>query len=196
MDELAHRLDRDPLEFRLACLEDERLVEVLQLAADRAGWASRSRGAGHGLGIAAGTEKGGRVATCIEVEARAGGPLRVLRVVTAYECGAIVNPDTVRNQVEGATVMAVGAAMFEAVHFDNGRILNPSFSTYRVPRFTDVPPIEVLLLDRRGIPPAGAGEAPMIAVAPALANAIFEASGVRLRSLPLVPDGTVGSAKR
>jgi nicotinate dehydrogenase subunit B len=196
MDELAHRLDRDPLEFRLACLEDERLVEVLQAAADRAGWASRRRGAGHGLGIAAGTEKGGRVATCIEVEVRAGGPLRVLRVVTAYECGAVVNPNTVRNQVQGATVMALGAAMFEAVHFDNGRILNPSFSTYRVPRFTDVPPIEVLLLDRRDIPSAGAGETPMIAVAPALANAIFEASGVRLRSLPLVPDGTVASARR
>jgi len=192
MDELAHRLDRDPLEFRLACLEDERLVAVLRAAAGSAGWAGRSRGGGRGLGIAAGTEKGGRIATCIEVEARAGGPLRVLRVVTAYECGAIVNPDTVRNQVEGATVMALGAALFEAIHFDDGRILNPSFSTYRVPRFADVPPIEVLLLDRRDLPSAGAGETPMIAVAPALANAIFEASGVRLRSLPLVADGSVG----
>src|SRR5262249_58553381 len=122
-----------------------------------------------------------------------GGRLRVLRVVTAYECGAIVTPDTVRNQVEGATVMALGAAMFEAVHFDNGRILNPSFSTYRVPRITDVPPIEVLLLDRRGIPTAGAGEAPMIAVTPALANAISKPSGVRLRSLPLVPEATAVS---
>ena len=192
MDELAHRLDRDPLELRLAHLEDERLVAVLRAAAERMGWAERSRGGGHGLGIAGGVEKGGRVATCIEVHVEGSGRLHVDRIVTAYDCGAIVNPDTVRNQVEGATVMALGAALFEAVHFDDGRILNPSFSTYRVPRFTDVPPIEVLLLDRRDIPSAGAGETPMIAVAPALANAIFEATGVRIRSLPMAPDGIVG----
>ena len=191
MDELAHRLDRDPLELRLACLADERLAAVLRAAAETAGWAARSRGGGRGLGIAAGIEKGGRVATCIEVEAQAGAPVRVVRVVTAYECGAMVNPDTVRNQVEGATVMALGAALFEAVHFDNGRVLNPSFATYRVPRFTDVPQIDLVLLDRPDVAPAGAGETPMIAVAPALANAIFEATGVRIRSLPLVPDGIV-----
>jgi len=191
MDEIAHRLDRDPLELRLACLADERLAAVLRTAAEAAGWAGRSRGGGRGMGIAAGIEKGGRVATCIEVEAQAEGPVRIVRVVTAYECGAMVNPDTVRNQVEGATVMALGAALFEAVHFDNGRILNPSFATYRVPRFTDVPPIDVLLLDRPDVAPAGAGETPMIAVAPALANAIFEGTGVRIRSLPLVPGGIV-----
>jgi nicotinate dehydrogenase subunit B len=192
MDELAHRVDRDPLELRLAHLEDERLAAVLRAAAERVGWGERSRGGGRGLGIAGGVEKGGRVATCIEVHVEARGRLHVDRIVTAYECGAIVNPDTVRNQVEGATAMALGAALFEAVHFDDGRILNPTFSTYRVPRFTDVPRIEVLLLDRRDIPSAGAGETPMIAVAPALANAIFEATGVRLRSLPLVPSGIVG----
>jgi len=191
MDELAHRLDRDPLELRLACLEDGRLAAVLRAAAEGAGWAARSRGGGRGMGIAAGMEKGGRVATCIEVEARAGGPVHLVRVLTAYECGAIVNPDTVRNQVEGATVMALGGAMFEAVHFDNGRVLNPSFATYRVPRFTDIPPIDVVLVDRPDVASAGAGETPMIAVAPALANAIFEATGVRIRSLPLIPDGIV-----
>ena len=141
------------------------------------------------MGIACGVEKGGRIAVCIEVDAKVGGPLRIIKVVAAYDCGAIVNPDTVQNQIEGATVMALGAALFEVVHFDSGRILNASFSTYRVPRFTDVPPIEVLLLDRPDIPSAGAGETPLIAVAPALANAIFEATGVRLRSLPLIPTG-------
>jgi len=191
MDEIAHRLDRDPLELRLACLADDRLAAVIRAAAEAAGWAGRSRGGGHGMGIAAGVEKGGRVATCIEVEAQAGGPVHIVHVVTAYECGALVNPDTVRNQVEGATVMALGGAMFEAVHFDNGRVLNPSFATYRVPRFSDVPPVDVVLLNRPERAPAGAGETPMIAVAPALANAIFEATGVRIRSLPLIPDGTV-----
>jgi isoquinoline 1-oxidoreductase len=189
MDEVAHLADRDPLDLRLASLEDDRLAGVLEAAATRCGWADRRRGGGHGMGIACGVEKGGRIAVCIEVDAKVGGPLRIIKVVAAYDCGAIVNPDTVQNQIEGATVMALGAALFEVVHFDSGRILNASFSTYRVPRFTDVPPIEVLLLDRPDIPSAGAGETPLIAVAPALANAIFEATGVRLRSLPLIPTG-------
>ena len=81
--------------------------------------------------------------------------------------------------------------MFEAIHFADGRILNASLTDYRVPRFTDVPPIEVVLVDRRDLPSAGGGETPIIAIAPALANAIFAATGVRLRSLPLVPDGVV-----
>jgi CO/xanthine dehydrogenase Mo-binding subunit len=111
--------------------------------------------------------------------------------VSGFECGAIVNPDNLANQVEGATVMGLGAALFESVHFADGRLLNGSMTDYRLPRFADVPPIEVLLLDRRDLPSAGGGETPIIAVAPALANAIFAATGIRLRDLPLVPDGTV-----
>jgi len=87
--------------------------------------------------------------------------------------------------------MAMGGALFEAIHFENGRILNPSFSRYRVPRFRDIPPIEVILLDRPDLPSQGGGETPLIAVAPAIANAIYDATGKRLRSLPLTPDGTV-----
>jgi isoquinoline 1-oxidoreductase len=87
--------------------------------------------------------------------------------------------------------MGLGGALFEAIHFDEGRILNASLTDYRVPRITDVPPIEVVLIDRRDLPSAGGGETPIIAIAPALANAIFAAAGVRLRSLPLVPDGVV-----
>jgi len=194
MDELAHRLDRDPLELRLACLEDERLAAVLRAAAERCGWWDRPRGGGQGMGIAAGVEKGGRVATCVEVRAEVGRRPHIIRAVTAYECGAVVNPETVTSQVEGATIMGLGAALFEEIHFDDGRVLNASFSTYRVPRFTDVPPVEVILLDRRDIPSAGAGETPLIAVAPALANALFEATGVRVRSLPLTPRGIVEAA--
>src|SRR5205814_1732565 len=104
---------------------------------------------------------------------------------------ALVNPDSVRRQVEGAAIMGLAGALFEAVRLDAGRIGNASFHEYRVPRFADVPPIEVVLLDRPDMPSAGAGETPMIAVAPAIANAIFAATGARLRSLPLLAAGAL-----
>jgi len=189
MDELAARLDLDPLEIRLAHLSDERLAAVLRAVADRVGWAGRRRGGGHGFGIAAGVEKGGRVATSVEVVAHADRRLEIVRIVTAFECGAIVNPQNLANQIEGATLMGLGGALFEAIHFEGGRVLNPAFSEYRVPRFHDSPPIEVILLDRKDVASAGAGETPIIAVAPSLAGAIFEATGQRLRSLPLLPQG-------
>ncbi len=192
VDELAHALGADPLELRLRHLDDERLADVLRAAADRAGWADRPRGAGAGMGIAAGVEKGARVATCVAVRVGDGGRLTIDRIVTAVECGAIVDPDGLANQVEGATVMGLGAATFEAIHFGDGVIRNGTFKDYRLARLGDVPPIEVVLLDRRDIPSAGCGETPIVAVAPAIANAIFAASGIRLRSLPLVPDGVVG----
>lgn len=189
IDELAHAVGMDPLRFRLRNLDDERLIAVLESAADRAGWdePSRDRLPGWGAGVACGTEKGGYVATCAHVRVE-DGQVEVLRIVTAYECGAIINPDNVRRQIEGATVMGLGGALFEAVHFDDGRILNASLRSHRVPRFTDVPTIEVVLLDRPDLPPAGAGETPIVAVAPAVANAIFAATGIRLRSLPLLVD--------
>jgi isoquinoline 1-oxidoreductase len=189
MDELARELGLDPLAFRRKNLEDARLRAVFEAAAERFGWGS-GVAEGRGVGIAGGTEKGGFVATCAEVEAsREGGAVRVVRLVTAFECGAIVNPDHLRNQVEGAVVQGLGGALFEAIRFEGGKLRNARFSRYRVPRFSDLPAIEVVLLDRKDLPPAGAGEAPIIAVAPAIAAAIFDATGVRLRSLPMVPEG-------
>ena len=111
--------------------------------------------------------------------------------MTAYECGAVVNPDTVLSQIEGGTVMALGGALFESVTFVRGRVARPSLSGYRVPRFTDVPELDVVLVDRPDLPSAGAGETPLIAVAPAIANAIFAATGRRRRSLPLLPEERV-----
>jgi len=186
IDELAHRLGHDSVEFRLRNLADEQLATALRAAAERFGWATGCDGVGQG--IACGVEKGGRVATAAEVRVD-DGRLQIVRLVTAYECGAMVNPETVMSQVEGATVMALGGALFEAVHFARGVITNGTFTAYRVPRINDVPPIEVVLLNRPDLPPAGAGETPMIAVAPAIANAIFDATGRRLRSLPLMVNG-------
>jgi isoquinoline 1-oxidoreductase len=138
-----------------------------------------------GWGIACGLEKDGRVATAARVAVWPDSRLKVTRLVSGYECGTIVNPRTVAGQVEGAAVMALGGALFEAIEFTDGVISNAAFSRYRVPKIDDVPPIEVILLDRPDLPSAGAGEAPMIAVAPAIASAIFAATGRRLRSLPL-----------
>jgi len=187
IDELAHLLGCDPVEFRLRNLTDERLAKVLTEAAERFGWATSD--AGTGRGIACGLEKGGRVATSAEVRVHPDGEVQVVRLVMAYECGAVVNPTTVTNQIEGAAVMALGGALFEAIHFSSGAVTNGTFATYRVPRIGDVPPIEVVLLDRPDLPSAGAGETPMIAVAPAIANAVFDATRMRLRSLPLMAGG-------
>ena len=146
----------------------------------------------HGCGLAVGTEKNSVVAACVEVAVDpATGQVRLVRVVAAFECGAIVNPDNLRNQVEGALVQSLGGALFEQIGFGGGTILTDRFSRYRVPRFADVPPIETLLLDRPDLPSAGAGETPMVVLAPAIANAIFAATGVRRRALPLVPTGTL-----
>jgi len=191
VDEVAGLAGVDPLAARERNLSDERLLAVLHRACDAANWAERRRPPGKGFGLAVGLEKGGRVATIAEVTVAPDRTVRVDRLVVAYEAGTIVHPENLRSQVEGASVMALGGALFEAIHFEGGRILNDRLSTYRVPRFSDVPSVEVHLLDRNDLPPAGAGETPMIAVAPAVANAIFDATGVRLRSLPLVPEGKV-----
>jgi CO/xanthine dehydrogenase Mo-binding subunit len=195
VDELAHALGLDPLELRLRNLPDERLAGVLKAVAERAAWAQarRSTEPGTGIGLACGVEKDGRVATCARVRVHR-DRLEVLQIVSAYECGALVNPDNAENQVEGALVMGLGGALFEGVHFEAGRIVNASMRSYRVPRLTDLPPIEVVLLDRPEIAPAGAGETPIVAIAPALANAIFDAAGARIRSLPLLHAGGLSLA--
>jgi len=190
MDDLAHAAGMNPLEFRLKNLSDPRVRAVLQSAAETFGWGKYQKKDHHGIGIAAGTDKGGYIATCAEVAIDpSNGRVQVVRAVSAFDCGAVINPDHLKNQVEGALIMGIGGALFEEIEYDGGRILNPRFSRYRVPRFRDLPELEVVLLDRKDLPPAGAGETPIIAIAPAIGNAIFDATGVRLRSLPLAPRG-------
>ena len=185
MDELAYSIGMDPLQFRLKNIADERLRAVFEAVAEKAGWGKEKASPGRGVGIAGGIEKGGHIATVAEVEIGPQKTVRVRRVVEAFECGAVVNPNELRNQIQGAIMMGLGGALFEAVRFDNGRILNPRFSAYRVPRFADMPHIEVELVDRKDLPSAGAGETPIVGIAPAVANAIFAATGDRLRTMPL-----------
>jgi len=190
LDDMARSLKIDPLDFRLKNLQDERQRAVLQAAAKAFGWGKAKSAPERGVGLSCGFEKGGYVATCAEIAVdRQTRKVKIVRVVEAFECGAIINPDHLKNQIEGAIVMAIGGALFEAIAFENGKILNARFSRYRVPRFSDVPMIEVILLDRKDLPSAGAGETPIVGLAPAVGNAIFDATGLRLRSLPLMPNG-------
>jgi CO/xanthine dehydrogenase Mo-binding subunit len=192
IDELANSLKLDPLEFRLKNLKNERLRAVLETAARSFGWGKTKAAKGTGYGIAVGSEKGGYVANCAEVSVdQKSGKVKIVRVVTAFECGAIINPDGLKHQVEGSVIQGIGGALFEAIQFEDGKILNPRFSRYRVPRFSDIPMLETVLIDRQDLPSAGSGEAPIIALAPAVNNAIFAACGIRLRSLPMIPNGLI-----
>jgi nicotinate dehydrogenase subunit B len=211
MNELALIADVDRLEFRLRNLanavtrssdsavaqntqfDPARLRAVFQAAAEKFGWGKKTA-VGYGYGIAGGFEKGGYVACIAEVMLdmkQEISPVKIGRVVEAWDCGAVVNPEGLRNQIAGAIAQGIGGALYEAVQFQNGRIQNPHFAQYRVPRFADMPSqIEVVLIDRKDKPPAGAGETPIVGIAPALAEGIYQASGfVRLRALPLAPNG-------
>jgi isoquinoline 1-oxidoreductase len=188
MDELAAAAAVDPLEFRLAHLDDPRLRAVLETAAERFGWRERikKKDPKRGIGLACGTEKGSYVAACAEVEIDPDAKKpAVRRVCQVFECGAILNPANLLSQVQGAIVMGLGPALREEIGFENGEVLNPSFGRYQVPRFSDVPELDIHFLNRPDLDSAGAGETPIIAIAPAIGNAVFQATGQRLRTMPL-----------
>jgi len=192
MDELAAAAGADPLAFRRAHIADPRLRAVLEAAANRFDWARRKRStdADGGVGLACGTEKGSYVAAWAEVAVdRRRGTIDVRRVCEVFECGAVLNPANLRSQVYGCIIMGMGAALREEMQFENGKILNAAFSKYRVPRFEDVPELDIHLLDRSDLPAAGGGETPIIVIAPAIANAVFEATGIRVRSMPIRAGG-------
>jgi isoquinoline 1-oxidoreductase len=185
IDHLASVTSTDPLAFRLKNLKEKRQKDVLAAAAEKFGWDKRKSSDSVGMGLACGTEKAGFVATCAEVDVNAAGRFEIKRLVVAFECGAIQNPKNLRTQVEGCVLMGLGAILKEETKFENGVIQNTSFKSYEVPRFKDIPPLEVVLIDRPDIPSAGAGEAPIIAVAPAVANAISQVVKKPITRLPL-----------
>jgi isoquinoline 1-oxidoreductase len=188
IDELAAAAGIDPLAFRQNHLEEPRLRAVLDAAAQKFDFINRRKSAAKntGYGIACGTEKGSFVASCAEITVNpATNEYTLGRVCTAFECGAIHNPQNLQAQVEGAVVMGLGAVLREAMQFKDGKIANPHFKQYEVPRFSDVPEHDVVLVNRPDLPSAGAGETPIIAIAPAIANALYHATGKPLRALPL-----------
>ena len=198
-DELAAESKMDAVEFRLRGLTDPRAIEVIKRTAEMIGWQSRrspnpqaAQGnllVGRGIGYARYKQAENYAAIAMEVAVdRASGRISVRRVTCAHDCGLIINPDGLRNQVEGCIVQTLSRALHEEVKFDRSRVTGVDWVTYPILTFPELPPVQVSLIDRPELPPLGAGEAATAPVAAALANAIFDATGVRLRSVPFRPE--------
>jgi CO/xanthine dehydrogenase Mo-binding subunit len=189
MDELAHTAGVDPVEFRLRHLRDERARAVIEAGARRAGWKPGAQGDGsRGMGMAFARYKniGNYAAVFAEVELEE--TVRVTRVVAAVDCGCIVNPDGLLNQCEGGVIQAISWVLKEQMRFDDTAITSLNWEDYPILRFSEVPPIEIELIDRRDEPSLGAGEGMTGPTGAAIANAVFNAMGVRVRDLPLTFD--------
>ncbi len=184
IDEVAASLGIDPVEFRLRNLSNPRFRRVLERAADAFGWPAGAQPSRRGVGVSVGLDVGSYCATCVELDV-VGREVRVARVTVALDCGLVVNPEGARNQVEGAIVMGLGTALYEAIDFQAGRVLNAGFTRYRVPRAGDAPRIETLLVGDDETPSTGAGETGIVQIAAAIANAVFDRTGDRYRELPI-----------
>jgi CO/xanthine dehydrogenase Mo-binding subunit len=172
----------------LANLRDERMRRVVEVAAARFGHEWMPAPSGRGYGLACGTDAGTYVATMAEVEVDAAtGGLRVLHVVCAQDMGEIINPAGATIQMEGCLIQGLGYTLSESVHFDRGAILDENFDSYRLPRFSWLPRIETVLVANAEIGPQGGGEPAITTVGAVVANALFDAIGVRLYALPMTP---------
>ena len=192
-DEIAADLKLDPVEFRLRYLtQDKRGTECLRAAVDKAQWQKRpspaptsSGNVAKGRGVALTRRGGAYVAAVAELEVnKSKGQVVVKRIVCSHDCGLIVNPDGIKNQIEGNVIQGVSRALFEEVGFDANGVTSLDWNSYPILRFRDVPDLEIILINRPDVPPAGAGEPATIPLAAAIGNAIFDATGLRLRDGP------------
>lgn len=190
MDIMAAAAGIDPIEFRLRNLpEDAPLRRVLAAAAKQFGYRPAKHPTRRGIGVAVGTDVGSWVAHIAEVDVdRRTGKIKVRRVVCAQDCGRAINPENARMQMEGCIIMGLGYCLGEEIRFRNGEILTRNFDTYPLPRFSDLPKIEVLLVGPDEGPSQGGGEPAVICMGAVIANAVFDATGVRLRHLPMTPE--------
>jgi nicotinate dehydrogenase subunit B len=193
MDELAFAAGKDPLEFRLAALKNPRGLEVLRKVGEMMRWEPRAnpRRDGKGRGVAYTHYKNNETLLAmgmdVEVDAKT-GVIRVLRVACAHDCGQIIAPDGVRAQVEGCILQTISRALFEEVKFDRKAVTSTDWVTYPILTIPDAPTLDIALIDRPSEPPLGVGEASASPVAAAIANAVFDATGVRLRRVPFTPE--------
>ena len=197
MDALAAKAGIDPLEFRLKHLSDVRMIRVLEAVAKQFAWKAAKAPSGRGAGIACGIYSNAYAASMAEVAVdRKTGHVQVKRVVSAMDVGLVVNPDGLRQQMEGCIAMGLGYTLSEEVHFKNGEVLDRNFDSYQIPRFSWMPKLETILIDNPGMPAVGGGEPPIITVGAVIANAIFDAVGVRLRQLPMTPARVLEALKK
>ena len=189
VDALAAKAGIDPLEFRLSNLSNPRIARALETAARQFGWKPGRAPTGRGVGIACGIYSNACNAAIAEVAVdRATGAVRVKRFVMALDVGLVVNPDGFRQQAEGSVMMGLSAALTEEVKFRNGEVLTRNFDSYPLARFSWLPKVEIVTVDAPEAPALGGGEPPIITVAAVLANAIYDAVGVRLLQLPMTPE--------
>lgn len=188
IDVMAARGGFDPVEFRLINLTDARMRRVLETAAKQFGWQPAKAPSRRGAGVACGIYANACNATMAEVAVQKDGRVQVKRVVIALDVGVVLNPDGLRQQAEGSVIMGMGYALFEEVRFQGGKVLNRNFDEYLIPRFSALPKIEIVLVDNPQTAALGGGEPTIIGMGAALANAIFDATGVRLLELPMTPE--------
>ena len=191
MDEVAHAAGKDPFEFRRALLEKEpRMKRVLELAAEKAGWSSGPLPKGRGRGIAVAEAFKSLVAQVAEVTVDEHGNIKVDRVVCAVDCGVAINPDIITAQMEGAIGFGLGAALYGAITLKDGKVVQSNFNNYRVLRMNEMPKVEVYIVRSTEVP-TGVGEPGVAPIGPAVANAVFAATGKRVRQFPFVNPGVV-----
>jgi isoquinoline 1-oxidoreductase beta subunit len=191
IDEVAHAAGKDPFEFRRRLLtQAPRMKAVLELAAEKAGWTSTRLAKGRGRGIAVAEAFKTFVAQVVEVSVKEAGQIKVERVVCAVDCGTPINPDVITAQMEGGIGFGLGAALWGNISLENGRVQQSNFNNYRVLRMNEMPKVEVHIVPSTA-PPTGVGEPGVAPVGPALANAIFAATGKRLHELPFSRSGLV-----
>lgn len=191
MDELAAAAAADPLEYRLRYLKDERARDVLTKTAEIFGWDSWEPGRNKGRGIAFSRYKNLQAYTAVAVEVQVvprNGRIRVIRAATANDSGHMVAPDNIANQIEGGLIQSLSWTLKEEVKFDDTSVISSDWASYPILTFNEVPPVEVALIDRKGEPYLGTGETSQCPTGAAVANALFDAVGARVRQLPLTPD--------
>ncbi len=188
-DMLAQAAGMDPLSFRMKNLSDERMISVLTALAERFGHGFNKGPSGMGYGISCTNYLNSYVATIAQVSVNTStGKVKVEHIVCAQDMGEIINPQGAVLQIEGGITMGLSAALSEEIEFSGGRIWTENFNSYQITRFSDAPPIDVVLVDNPEIPPQGCGEPAITTIGAALANAIFDAIGVRVYTLPMTPE--------
>jgi nicotinate dehydrogenase subunit B len=197
IDIMASAAGIDPLEFRLKNLRDVHIIDCLKSVADKFGYVAGKAPSGRGIGIACGADAGAWVAHMAEVSVdKNTGKVKVIRIACAQDMGLCVNPEGATIQMEGCLTMGLGYTFSEEVFFEGGNIKDRGFDTYEIPKFTWLPEIDTVILDRMNQPPQGGGEPAIIAVGAVIANAIFDATGARLYTMPFTPARVLEALKK